>query len=221
MARKLAGKFVSDLTKFLLHLFSGVDTTDTSFESLADAHERIPEGSTQRTEFVEGYVALQTVWEFLDPHQMLLPFKQQYFWLAKVYESIRPKDVSKAFLWARLGAKTTELIHGHMNEVAVKSMASKTVTLDAAGLALVKRIAEQLRLPPNEPPGTAQSDVYQQVLDSIEARLKRRLAESDSPVYKSLAERIEKLRAKAIGNVEDSLAFLEEALKGRARRRRS
>lgn len=211
-ASKLAGKFVSDLTK-LLHLFAGIDTTDPSFESLAIAHERIPEGGAQRTEFIEGYVALQTVWEFLDPHPMLLPFKQQYFWLAKLYESIRPKDVSKAFLWARLGAKTTELIHGHMNEVVVKTMASRTVTLDAAGLALVKRIAEQLRLPASDPPGNPQDDVYQQVLDSIEARLKRRLAESDSPVYTSLAERIEKLRAKAIENVEDSLAFLEEALR--------
>jgi type I restriction enzyme R subunit len=32
-------------------------------------------------------------------------------------------------------------------------------------------------------------------------------------VYKSLAERIEKLRNKAIENVEDSLAFLEQALR--------
>ncbi len=211
-ASKLAGKFVSDLTK-LLHIFGGVDTADTSFESLAAAHERIPEGSAQRTEFVEGYTALQTVWEFLDPHPMLLPFKQQYLWLAKVYESVRPKDVSKAFLWARLGAKTTGLIHGHMNEVVVKSMASRTVTLDAAGLALVKRIAEQVRLPLTGHTGPQQGDVYQQVLDSIEARLRRRLAGRDDPVYRSLAERIEKLRARAIESVEDSLAFLEEALK--------
>lgn len=210
-ASKLAGKFVADLTK-LLHLFAGIDTSDSSFESLAEAHERVLDGGAQRAEFVEGYVALQTVWEFLDPHPMLLPFRQQYFWLAKVYESIRPKDVSKAFLWARLGAKTTELIHGHMNEVVVKSMASRTVTLDAAGLALVKRIAEQLRLP-TSPHDQEQADVYQQVLDSIEARLRRRLAEDESPVYKSLAERIEKLRTKAIENVEDSLAFLEEALR--------
>lgn len=211
-ASKLAGKFVADLTK-LLHLFAGIDTADSSFESLAAAHERIPDGGTQRTEFIEGYVALQTVWEFLDPHPMLLPFKQQYFWLAKVYESIRPKDVSKSFLWARLGAKTTELIHGHMNEVVVKSMASRTVTLDAAGLALVKRIAEQLRLSNTSPDGQEQTDVYQQVLDSIEARLHRRLVEGESRVYKSLAERIEKLRTKAVENVEDSLAFLEEALR--------
>ena len=157
-------------------------------------------------------MALQTVWEFLDPHPRLLPFKPQYLWLAKVYESIRPKDVSKAFLWARLGAKTTNMIHGHMNQVVVKSIAWRTVTLDAAGLALLKRITEQLRLP-NEPAQEEQADVYQQVLDSIEARLRRRLAQGDGPVYKSLAERIEKLRTRAIENVEDSLAFLEEALK--------
>lgn len=211
-ASKLAGKFVADLTR-LLHIFSGIDTADSSFESLAEAHERIPEGSAQRTVFIETYVALQTVWEFLDPHPMLQPFKPQYFWLAKVYESIRPKEVSKAFLWARLGAKTTSLIHGHMADVAVKTMHSKTVTLDAAGLALVKKIAEQLRLPDNDSTDAQSDDVYQEVLDSIEARLKRRLADSESPVYKSLAERIEKLRAKAIENVEDSLAFLEAALK--------
>lgn len=211
-ASKLAGKFVTDLTR-LLHMFVGIDTSDSSFESLAKAHERIPEGSVGRTEFVEIYVALQTVWEFLDPHPMLQPFKLQYLWLAKVYESIRPKEVPKAFLWARLGAKTTSLIHGHMNDVAVKTMHSKTVTLDAAGLALVKRIAEQLSIPGGDSPETRADDVYQEVLDSIEARLKRRLADSESPVYKSLAERIEKLRTKAIENVEDSLAFLEEALK--------
>lgn len=42
--------------------------------------------------------------------------------------------------------------------------------------------------------------------------MKRRLAATDSPVYKSLAERIEKLRNQVITNVQDSLAFLEQAL---------
>lgn len=153
------------------------------------------------------------MWEFLDPHPMLRPFKGQYFWLAKVYESIRPKDVSKTFLWARLGAKTTDLIHGHMTDVGVKSMPSKTVTLDPAGLALVKKIAEQLKLSERQTPESKADDVYQEVLDSIDARLRRRLADTEIPAYRSLAERIEKLRAKAIENVEDSLAFLEEALK--------
>lgn len=210
-ASQLAGKFVTDLTR-LMALFDGINPADSSFEALAEAHERIKESTPQRTEFVETYVALQTVWEFLDPHPMLAPFKQQYFWLAKVYESIRPKDVSKAFLWERLGAKTTDLIHGHMSQVTVRSMPSKTVTLDAAGLELVKRIAEQLKLPGTESPEKQPGDIYQEVLDTIEARLKRRLVETDHPAYQSLAERIEKLRARVIESVEDSLAFLEQAL---------
>lgn len=208
---QLVGKFAADLTR-IEALFNVIDKTDPTFASLALAHERIKDGSTARDDFVEGFVALQTVWEFLDPHPMLAPFKPVYLWLAKVYESIQPKDVSKAFLWERLGAKTQDLIHSHMTNVRVKASPGRTVTLDAAGLALVKRIAEQLQLPIPGPEGKEPGEVFKEVLDSIEARLKRQLAATDSPVYQSLAERIEKLRTQAIHNVEDSLAFLEQAL---------
>jgi type I restriction enzyme R subunit len=81
------------------------------------------------------------------------------------------------------------------------------------GLALVKRIAEQLRLA--NMPTQSEKDpagVYQDILDTIENRLKRRVEGTDVAVYKSLADRIEKLREQAITNVEESLAFLEEAL---------
>lgn len=209
---QLVGKFMQDLTR-LDGLFADIDKSDAGFASLAEAHERIKDDTPQRTEFIDGFVALQTVWEFLDPNAMLVPFRGTYYWLAKVYESIRPKDVSKAFLWERLGAKTTGLIHEHMTGVTVRANLSKNVTLDAAGLEMVKRIAEQLQLPEPESPESKPGDVYKEVLDSIEARLKRRVAETDSKVYKSLAERIEKLRTQAISNVEESLAFLEEALK--------
>jgi type I restriction enzyme R subunit len=208
---QLVGKFATDLTR-IEALFSGIDKTDSDFESLAQAHERIKDGTQARDEFVERFVALQTVWEFLDPHPMLAPFKAIYLWLATVYESIRPKDVSKAFLWERLGAKTQSLIHSHMTNVAIKANPNRNVTLDAAGLALVKRIAEQLQLPEPDPEAKQPGQVFKEVLDSIEARLERRLAATGSPVYQSLAERIEKLRNQAITNVQDSLAFLEQAL---------
>ncbi|WP_134666160.1 MULTISPECIES: type I restriction endonuclease subunit R [unclassified Amycolatopsis] len=208
---QLVAKFMGDLTK-LDAMFAGIDRTDSGFASLAEAHERIKDGTPQRDAFVEGFVSIQTVWEFLDPNAMLAPFKGTYYWLAKVYESIRPKDVSKAFLWERLGAKTQDLVHGHMSNVTVRVNRTKNVMLDAAGLELIKRIAEQLKIPETESPNTKPGDVYQEVLDSIESRLKRRLDESDSPVYQSLAARIEKLRQKAITSVEESLAFLEQAL---------
>lgn len=209
---QLVAKFMGDLTR-LDAMFAGIDKADVGFASLAEAHERIKDGTPAREQFVETFVSIQTVWEFLDPNPMLAPFKSTYYWLAKVYESIRPKDVFKAFLWERLGAKTQSLIHGHMTNVTVRANLTKNVTLDAAGLELVKRIAEQLTLPDVESPAMKPGDVYQEVLDSIEARLRRRLEQTESPVYQSLAERIERLREKAIHNVEDSLAFLEQALK--------
>jgi type I restriction enzyme R subunit len=208
---QLVSKFMGELTK-LDALFAGIDKTDSGFGSLAEAHERIKEGTPQRDNFVEQFVSIQTVWEFLDPNAMLAPFKGTYYWLAKVYESIRARDVSNAFLWERLGAKTLNLIHGHMSNVTVRANRTKNVMLDAAGLELIKKIAEQLRIPHIEPPDTQPGDVYQEVLDSIESRLKRRLKETESPVYQSLAERIEKLRLKAITSVDESLAFLEQAL---------
>jgi type I restriction enzyme R subunit len=208
---KLVAKFMGDLTK-LDAMFTGIDKTDSGFASLAEAHERMKEGTPQRDAFVEGFISIQTVWEFLDPSPMIAPFKGTYYWLAKVYESIRPKDVSKTFLWERLGAKTQNLIHGHMSNVTVRANQTRNVTLDSAGLELIKRIAEQLKTPEIELPDIKPGDVYQEVLDSIESRLRRRMEESDSPVYQSLAERIEKLRRKAITSVEESLAFLEQAL---------
>lgn len=208
---QLVAKFVGELTT-LDAMFAGIDKTDSGYASLAQAHERIKEGTAERDAFVAGFVSIQTVWEFLDPHPMIAPYKSHYHWLAKVYESIRPKNVSKAFLWERLGAKTQHLVHDHMSNVTVRTNPTKNVTLDAAGLELIKKIAEELRIPGAESPETKPGDVYKEVLDSIENRLKRRLAESDSPVYRSLAERIEKLRAKAITNVDESLAFLEQAL---------
>jgi type I restriction enzyme R subunit len=209
---QLVGRFFADLTS-VDALFAGIDKSDKNFASLAEAHERIPDGSPSREQFVQTFVALQAIWEFLDPNPLLDNVKASYLWLAKVYQSVLPRDHSKAFLWEKYGAKTQALIHASMSNIRVRPKPGRAVTLDAAGLALVKRIAEQLRLA-NMPTQSDKEpgDVFEQVLDNIENRLKRRVEGADEAVYKSLAERIEKLRAQAVTNVEESLAFLEEAL---------
>ncbi len=51
-----------------------------------------------------------------------------------------------------------------------------------------------------------------EVLDTIDDRIRRRLALNDHPVYRSLAEQIECLRARAIQTAQDSIDFLKEAL---------
>jgi type I restriction enzyme R subunit len=209
---QLVGKFTTELMT-LDALFAGVDKTDTNLASLAGAHERIPDGSSAREQFIQGFVALQAIWEFLDPNPMLAGAKGTYVWLAKVYQSVLPRDHSKTFLWEKYGAKTQALIHASMSNIKVQPQPGRNVTLDAGGLALVKRIAEQLRLAslPTQS-GKNTGEVYQGVLDSIEARLKRRIEDVDAAVYKSLADRIEKLRTQAKTNVEESLSILEEAL---------
>ena len=209
---QLVGKFFTELS-LLDAMFREVDKTDSDLASLAAAHERIPDGTPDREKFIEGFVAVQATWEFLDPNPMLDGVKASYLWFAKVYQSVLPRDHSKTFLWDRYGAKTQALIHASMADIKVRANPERNVTLDAGGLALVKRIAEQLRLA-SLPTQSEKSpgEVFQGVLDSIEARLKRRVQDADAAVYKSLADRIEKLRTQSITNVVDSLAFLEEAL---------
>lgn len=205
---KLAGKFVTDLA-LLLAKFNGIDTTKSDWESLAEARERI-ESDADREAFIKGFIAVETVWEFLYPHEMLEPFKDKYRWLAALYESIKPSNVARTLLWERLGSKTLGLIHVHMTDLKVSASLSRSVKLDAAGIELVKQIAEQLKLPAD--PDPKMTITLEDVIESIESRVKRRLDECDSPVYKSLAARIEKLRQKSITSAEDSLEFLKQAL---------
>jgi type I restriction enzyme R subunit len=205
---KLAGKFVTELA-LLLAKFDGIDTTKTDWDSLAEARERI-ESETDREAFIKGFIAIETIWEFLYPHAMLDPFKSQYLWLAALYESIKPTNVAHTLLWARLGTKTLDLIHSKMADVKVVAATNRSVKLDAAGIELVKQIAEKLKLPIDEKDPAAIT--FDDVIDSIESRVKRRLDESGSGVYRSLAERIEKLRQKSITSAEDSLEFLKQAL---------
>lgn len=211
---KLTMKFLMDLTR-VQQVFAGIDKTQADYHSLSAAEERIPEDTPARETFIKDFVALQGVWEFLyannTDNPMLDPFKDSYRWLAKVFDYIAPTDKSNALLWEKLGTKTLDLIHGHIENVTVSP--GRKVTLDAAGLALVKQIAEQLAIPGTDPADPKNpGDVYQQVLDSIENRLKRRLEGTNSAVYKSLADRIEKLRQRAITTVDDSIAFLEDCL---------
>ncbi|KAA1375978.1 type I restriction endonuclease subunit R [Aeromicrobium fastidiosum] len=208
----LAVTFLTDMVT-LDAMFEGIDKSDTGYQALALAHERIPEDSDARSDFIDAFVGLQTIWEFLDPHPTLQMAKPSYRWYAKLYESVRPKTESNTFLWERFGAKTLALVHSHMSNVRVRANYSRNVTLDAKGIEKVKEIAEALRQPLPEPDAKNPGDVLGQVLDTIEDRLRRLAAGPDEAVYKSLAERIEKLRDQAISSVEDSLAFLEKVLK--------
>ncbi|MGA4670399.1 type I restriction endonuclease subunit R [Propionibacteriaceae bacterium Y1923] len=206
----LVAKFAQEMTHMLAR-FDGVNMHDNSQKALAEALERIPSDTDQRADFIEGFVALQRIWEFLDPNPMLTGWQSQYLWLARIYEAIRPRDISFDFVWEKYGAKTLALVHSHMSDVHVRRVATRNVTLDGPGMQKVKEIAAALRIDPPPVDPKQPGDVFQDVLDSIEARL-RRMNEDTTPEYASLAQRIEALRNSTIHNVEESLAFLERAL---------
>jgi len=195
-----------------LERFSGIDRTDRSFQALQDALERLADAEV-RDAYARSFVAVETLWEFLDPHEALTPHAADYKWLAQVYEASRPTKVSDALLWHRLGAKTLGLVHGTISNVAVTGSGLEEVVVDPEAIEALREMVAQgeLDLDPDRDI-LNQPVTLDEVLDTIDARIRRRLAEHPHPVYVSLAEQIERLRRQAIRKAEDSIEFLKQAL---------
>ena len=194
--------------------FGGVDGFDHSFAALQGAMERLADYQAGDA-YARDFTAVQALWEFLDPHQALTPYAADYRWLAQVYEASRPTKVSDALLWHRLGPKTLVglLVHGHISAVEVTGSGLEEVVVDPEAIEALRALVAQgeLDLDPGrdlfEQPVTAE-----EVLDTIDGRIRGRLAQSPHPVYRSLAEQIDRLRQQAIRKAEDSVDFLRQAL---------
>lgn len=203
----LAEEFVAAVEATLVR-FGGVDRGDTSFAALMAAQERIPVGE-EREAFAADFLRVQGMWEFLDPSPVTTAHKADYRWLAQVYESVQPTGVSDALLWHRLGAKTLELVHGHITDVRITGSGLDEVIVDAETIEAIR----QLSLPD---PGVIVDDkpmTVNEALDTIEARIKARLARSHGhPVYVTLSDRLEKLRTQQLAQASASIEFLRELL---------
>lgn len=208
----LAAAFAEQMAATLHPRFDGVDRADSSFAALAAARQRL-ENREDRDAFARDFIAVQTLWEFLDPHEVLDAHAADYRWLAQVYESVRPTRVSNALLWHRLGAKTLALVHGHISDVHVTGTGLEEVVVDPDAIEAMRALVEQGELDlPIDRDLVDEPVTLDEVLDTIEARIRRRLAANPHPVYVSLAEQIEKLRQQAIRKTEDSIEFLKKAL---------
>ena len=53
--------------------------------------------------------------DYVSPDKILSRYEDDYCWLSRVYESLRPSDGSGALVWAELGAKTLELVHRNID----------------------------------------------------------------------------------------------------------
>ncbi len=203
----LAEEFVAAIDAALAR-FAGIDRAASGFDALMAAQERVQPGEA-REAFAREFGVVQGLWEFLHPSPVLDAHRSDYRWLAQVYESVQPSGVSNTLLWQRLGAKTLELVHGHITEVKVTGTGLDEVIVDAETIEALR----QLALPGVTLPGAAGPITVEDALGTIEARLRRRLDSSGHhAVYVALSERLERLRARSMTQVAASIEFLKEIL---------
>jgi len=204
----LAEEFVASIVP-AVERFGGIDRKDTSFAALMAVQERIPPGES-RAAFAREFLQMHGLWEFLDPSPVTNAHRADYKWLAQVYESVQPAGTSDALLWHRLGAKTLELVHGHITEVRITGTGLNEVIVDAGTIEAIR----QLTLPDLGVAGSADGEMtVGEALDTIEANIRRRLeSSSNHPVYVALSERLERLRHRQLSQASASVEFLREIL---------
>lgn len=188
-----------------MRIFAGIDPKTIIPQTLMDAQARMPRASDEER-FAAEYLTLEGIWEHAAPHPRLLEHKAAYGFLAKVYTSIQPAGGLDDLIWQRLGAKTLDLVHSHMNEIQV-TRGDDVVVADAE---TIQRLVEEGLV---GEPAEVEHQSVNDIIDSIAGRLKKRLegANGDHQVYKSLAERLDKLRERTLAAAEQSLEWLREA----------
>lgn len=196
--------FEEQLAHTLLR-FAGIGYKPVTTQTLLDAQAKLSSKSEEE-KFALEYLSLEAIWEGAFPHPKLLPHKDSYRFLAQIYSSIQPSSGKDDMLWQRLGAKTLDLVHAHMDEVKVSS-ASDVVIADAD---TIRKLAEEGLIPDPEAVEHVTAEEY---LDTLNKRMKKKLAgpNGNHPVYKSLAERLEKLRKATLAAADQSIEWLREA----------
>lgn len=194
----LVDQFESEL-KLAMTRFAGIDHAEVTTQTLMDAQARFNDDSDKQ-EFAVQFKLLEGIWETAWPLDRLRPMKAKYRFISQVYASITPSDTSASLLWPRLGAKTLALVHSHMSEIEVTS-ADSVIVADAS--TIQRLIDEGIEIDVED----AENKTADEIVDSIAGRLKKRLEgpNGDHQVWKSLGERLDRLRTDAITSAEESV----------------
>jgi len=70
-------------------IFPGVDLSVGGHEGLIVAQQCLPDNE-KRDAFAAQYSVLSRLWEALSPDSVIVPHTNDYSWLTKVYESVKP-----------------------------------------------------------------------------------------------------------------------------------
>jgi type I restriction enzyme R subunit len=188
-------KELPELMKKCLGYFPGVDRTVEGWEGLVAAQECLPTNK-EKDQFGANYRVLNRAWDALSPDLLLAPYKFDYVWLTKVYESIKPTDNRGALIWAALGAKTIDLVHENVSVYKVHD--------DLDILRLDADIIDEY-LEGRKDPGKAAKRIQ---IDLV-ARIKEH---GNDPRFIKLGERLEELREKHEQGLITSIEFLKRLL---------
>ena len=178
-----------------LSYFVGVDRTVTGWEGLLSAQEALPTNK-EKDAFGADYRVLSRAWEALSPDTFLLPYKSDYIWLSKVYESVKPVSQTGVLIWAAFGAKTLEIVHKNI-DVASTPDVTELLELDAD---LIDAFFENNK---NAGKKTKELEI------NLIARIRRHDKEER---FIRLGERLEELREKHEQGLVTSIEFLKHLL---------
>ena len=175
-----------------LTFFPDVDRSVEGFEGIMAAQDCLSTNE-KRDEFAACFGVLAKLWSAISPDPFLSPYRQDYQWLAQVYESVRPVGQTGALVWAALGPETVKMIHEHTDIKRIRRDIDELV-MDEHAL---------FTLTPQEQEKRAKR---------LEIDLMGRLRGHDEPKFVELGERLEKLRRDYEAGVIKALDWLKGLL---------
>lgn len=147
----------------------------------------------EKDAFAADYRVLNRAWDALSPDYFLNTFKEDYQWLSRVYESVKPTDGRGGLIWASLGAKTIELVHQNLT-VGEADEDMDILSMDAD---LIDEFLEK------------QKDLNKST-KKVEINLVAKiLNHANDPKFMKLGEKLEALREKHEQGLITSIEFLK------------
>lgn len=178
-----------------MQFFEGIPTDKNDWEVLLEAQERLPDDNA-KDKFAAYFRVLSRAWEALSPDPILSVYQQEYKWLAKIYQSVRPTDERGALVWAAFGAKTMELVHQNIT-VGEADDTQDIITMDA------ELIDDFIKAQKDLTKTTKRIEI------NLVAIIQRH---SNDPKYIALGEKLEKLRDQHKQGLIGSIEFLKMLL---------
>lgn len=156
------------------------------------AQECLPTNE-KRDEFAASFGVLTKLWSAINPDPFLNPYRQDYKWLAQIYESVRPVGQTGALVWAALGPETIKMIHENTDINRIRDDIDELIMDEHAIFTLTEKEQEQRA-------------------KRLEIDLMGRLRGSGEPKFVELGERLEKLRQDYEAGVIKAIDWLKALL---------